>query len=136
MHKKTKGSVAEMAVAGKLLEMGWSILFPFGENSRYDLVAEKHGKFLKVQVKYVTPANGVLKVGCKSSNNWSVKKYTAKEIDYIAVYNGKDKGIYFIPSSKLNKSAIGLRILPTKNNQKLNIRDSKEFLLFEGKQGC
>ena len=69
MHKKTKGAIGELAVAAKLLKEGWNVLFPFGENNRYDLVGEKDGKFLKVQVKYVSPLNGALTVSCKSSNN-------------------------------------------------------------------
>ncbi len=87
MHKKTKGSIAELAVAAHLMSDGWRVLLPYGENTRYDLVAEKDGKFMRVQVKYVTPKNGKLYVNCRSSNNWSVLPYTAQEIDLIAVYN-------------------------------------------------
>jgi len=131
MHKKTKGSIAEMAVAAKLLKMRWSILFPYGENSRYDLVAEKNGKFVKVQVKYITPCNGVLDVNCKSSNNWSVDKYTAKQIDFIAAYDSENNEIYFVPSTKFNSSCIKLRIKPTKNKQKVSINTAGNFLLFK-----
>jgi hypothetical protein len=41
LQKKTKGDIAELAVAKKLIEDGWRILIPFGENHRYDLVGEK-----------------------------------------------------------------------------------------------
>jgi hypothetical protein len=130
VHKKTKGYIAEMAVAADLLKRGWGVLFPFGENNRYDLVAEKNGKFVKVQVKYVTPVNGALYVGCKSSNNWSVDKYTPKEIDFIAVYNSGNGKIYFVPSSRFNASAINLRIAPTRNNQETSIKYAKDFVNF------
>ena len=130
MHKKTKGSIAEMAVAYRLLKMGWNILFPFGENNRYDLVAERNGKFVKVQVKYVTPRNGTLDVNCKSSNNWSVDKYTAKQIDFIAAYNSNSGEIYFVSSAKLNSSRIKLRMKPTKNKQRISINKAKDFLFF------
>jgi hypothetical protein len=131
MHKKTKGSIAEMVVASSLMKMGWNILFPFGENCRYDLAAEKDGRFSRVQVKYVTPKDGTLIVNCKSSNNWSVDKYTSKEIDFIAAYNPEGGNVYFIPSSKLNSSCIRLRIAPTKNKQTANVRNAAEFLLFK-----
>ena len=72
MHKKTKGSIAELAVAAELVKEGWHILVPYGENTRYDLVAEKDGRFVRIQVKYVTPKDGKLYVNCCSSNNWSV----------------------------------------------------------------
>jgi len=49
--------------------LGYKVLLPYGENSRYDMVAEKDNKFLRIQVKYTTPKNGVLEVNCRSSNN-------------------------------------------------------------------
>jgi len=131
MHKKTKGDIAELAVAMKLFKEGWNVLFPFGENNRYDLVGEKDGKFIKVQVKYVSPLNGALIVSCKSSNNWSVDRYTSKEIDFIAAYDSSSGSIYFIPSSKFNSSAIVLRINAAKNKQKTSINKAEEFLSFK-----
>ena len=131
MHKKTKGVIAELSVAAKLLKGGWNVLFPFGENNRYDLVGEKNGKFLKVQVKYVTPSNGALRISCKSSNNWSVNKYTSKEIDFIAAYDSVSGDIYFVPSSKFKSSAIALRLDEARNKQKISINKAKEFLFFK-----
>ncbi len=131
MHKKTKGSIAEMEVASLLMKKGWNVLFPFGENNRYDLVAEKSGKFNRVQVKYVTPKNGALNVGCKSSNNWTVDRYTADQIDFIAVYNSISRDVFFLPASQFNSSAIKLRFEKTRNNQRIGIKHAEDYLLFE-----
>ncbi len=120
-----------MEVASFLMKKGWNVLFPFGENNRYDLVAEKGGKFNRVQVKYVTPKNGALSVGCKSSNNWTVDRYTASQIDFIAVYDSKSREIYFVPASRLNSSSIKLRFDRTKNNQRIGIKQAKDFVFFE-----
>lgn len=128
MDKKTKGYIAETYVAARLIEDGWRVLNPIGENNRYDLVAERDGRFIRIQVKYVTPKNGALDVNCRSSNNWSVLHYSAKEIDVIAAYNGKTKDIYYIPVSKINRSSFKLRIEPTKNKQKLKINFTEEFI--------
>ena len=127
LQKKTKGDIAELAVAKKLIEKGWRVLFPYGENHRYDLVIEKDNKFIKIQVKYTTPKNGVLEINCRSSNNWSVLHYSPEEIDIIAAYNPHDGEIYFIPVSEINRSVFKLRIAPTKNNQKLKIHFAKDF---------
>ena len=127
LPKKTKGYIAEMIVASRLMEDGWHILFPVGENIRYDLVAEKEGKFLRVQVKYATPKGGVLNVNCRSSNNWSVLHYSEKEIDLIAVYNANDREIYYIPVSEINHSLFKLRLEKTKNNQKKKINLAENF---------
>ncbi|MFH1745218.1 MAG: group I intron-associated PD-(D/E)XK endonuclease [bacterium] len=127
LHKKTKGDIAEMRIAADLLEKGWHVLFPYGENNRYDLVAEKSGKFIRVQVKYVTPKNGSLDVNCRSSNNWNVVSYTAKEIDYIGVFDSDSENIYYIPSGLMNKNLFKIRLKPSKNNQRKRINLSEDF---------
>jgi len=127
MHKKTKGSIAELAVATRLMKDGWHVLLPYGENTRYDLVAEKDNRFVRIQVKYVTPKNGVLYVNCQSSNNWSVLPYTAAEIDAIAAYNAATGDVYYIPVESMRRTAMKLRLEPTKNHQKLHVRFAKDF---------
>lgn len=127
MHTKTKGSIAEMAIAARLLQDGWKVLLPIGENNRYDLVAERGGKFVRIQVKYVTPKNGVLDVNCRSSNNWSVLHYSPEEIDAIGVYGSNDGATYFIPVNKINRSSFKLRITETKNKQVRGIHGAKNY---------
>ena len=127
MHKKTKGSIAELAVAVRLMREGWRVLLPYGENTRYDLVAERNGRFVRIQVKYVTPKDGTLYVNCQSSNNWSVLPYTAKEIDLIAVYDAVHGSVYYVPVAAMRKRAMVLRLDPSKNYQKVKVRFAKEF---------
>lgn len=127
MDKKTKGGIAELAVAAKLMKIGWSVAFPYGERSRYDLIAEKKGKFIRVQVKYSTPKNGALRVNCRSSNNWSVLRYTADQIDVIAAYNPEDGQIYFIPANEINGSVMNLRLREAKNKQLQNVRFAEDY---------
>ena len=127
MHKKTKGSIAELAVAGRLMKGGWHVLLPYGENIRYDLAAERDGQFLRIQVKYVTPKNGALKVNCRSSNNWLVLHYSIHDIDWIAVYNPKTEQIYFVPVSQIRRGAMTLRLSPARNGQKINVRYASMF---------
>ena len=127
MHKKTKGSVAELAVATRLMKEGWRVSFPYGENARYDLVAEREGRFVRIQVKYTTPKAGVLTVNCCSSNNWSVLQYTPEEIDIVVVYNSHDERIYFVPVTQLPKGHMKLRLDPPKNNQRAKVRYATQF---------
>jgi hypothetical protein len=128
MHIKTKGYVAELYVTARLIEDGWRVLNPVGENNRYDLVAEKKGRFIRIQVKYVTPKDGTLSVNCRSSNNWSVLHYSPEEIDVIAAFDAKDKSIYYIPVSEINHSLFKLRINPTRNKQKAKVHLAKDFV--------
>ena len=116
-----------MFVVAHLLERGWKVLLPIGENQRYDLVAERDGRFVRIQVKYVTPKRGMLEIKCASSNNWSLLRYSAKDIDAIAAYDSKNENIYFIPVSNVNRSSFNLRIEQSRNNQRLNIHAASAY---------
>ena len=129
MHKKTKGSIAELAVASRLTNDGWHVLIPYGENTRYDLVGERDGRFVRIQVKYVTPKDGKLIVNCRSSNNWSVLPYSAIEVDVIAAYNPVDQQVYYVPASKFRSNVTNLRLVATKNGQHAYVRYAKDFLV-------
>jgi Holliday junction resolvase len=48
---KDKGNFAEAKVLTFLIKKGFNVSLPWSENSKYDLVAEKGGKFLRVQLK-------------------------------------------------------------------------------------
>ena len=135
MHKKTKGSIAELAVAARLVADGWHVLVPYGENTRYDLVAEKNGRFVRIQVKYVTPKNGKLSVNCRSSNNWSVLPYTTQEIDVLAAYNPVTGSVYYVPAANMRRSSLSLRLDPTRNKQKAFVRFASDFLELRERRG-
>ncbi|MDO8729574.1 MAG: group I intron-associated PD-(D/E)XK endonuclease [Candidatus Omnitrophota bacterium] len=132
MHKKTKGTIAELHVCADLIKQGWHILLPYGENQRYDVVAEKEGRFLRIQVKYVTPKDGRLYVNCQSSNNWSVEPYTSAQIDVIAAFNPQDHRVYYVPVREICKTKMALRLEPAKNGQQKKIRYAKDFGEFPG----
>lgn len=127
MHTKTKGEIAEFIVSARLIELGWRVLFPAGENTRYDLVAERDGRFIRIQVKYVTPKDGALTVNCRSCNNWQVLPYTPEEIDVLAAYDAKHGTIYFIRSNQMNKNTFKLRLEKSKNHQIEGVHDAANF---------
>ena len=125
---KKKGAIAETKVLAYLIERGFNVSIPWGEDVRYDLVSEKDGVFKRIQIKYVTPKNGCLVVFLRSANNWNTIKYTVKDIDITAVYDPKNDKIYFIPITMFsNNSRINLRLLVPKNNQKKNVIWASEF---------
>lgn len=116
---KQKGEIAEAFVTFLLKQEGFNVLIPWGEDLRYDLVAEKRGVFKRIQVKYVTPNNGVLEIPIRSSNNYNIIHYSPKDIDIIAAYSSKNNKAYFIPLKGIkNKRVCKLRLTPTKNKQK------------------
>ena len=130
MHTKLKGDIGELIVAQHLLEQGWHVAFPFGENLKYDLIVEKNNIFKRVQVKAVIPKNGVLNINCRSSNNWSVVSYTPEDFEVLAAVDLVARKVYFVPSTKIGRNLIKLRIAKAKNSQKLGIHYAEEFVDF------
>ncbi len=130
MHTKLKGDIGELITAQELLKRGWHIAFPYGENHKYDLIAEKEGVMRRIQVKSVMPKNGVLHINCRSSNNWSAVSYSKKDFEVLAAVDLKASKVYFIPSEKMCKNLINLRLESTKNSQKKGINLAEDFTVF------
>jgi PD-(D/E)XK endonuclease len=54
---KKKGDLAELTVATDLVERGYRIAIPFGEDQDFDLILCRNDQLERVQVKY-TESNG------------------------------------------------------------------------------
>jgi len=116
---KQKGDIAEAFVTYLLKQNGFNVLIPWGEDNRYDLVSEKNGVFKRIQVKYVTPKDGVVEVRARSCNNYNIIRYSPKDIDIIAAYSSEHHKVYFVPLNGIkHRSTYKLRLRPTKNKQK------------------
>jgi len=125
---KQKGDIAEAFVTYFLKKSGFCVLIPWGEDNRYDLVSEKKGVFKRIQVKYVSPKNGLLDVALRSLNNYQIFRYSNKDVDIIAAYDPKNQKVFFIPLRSIkNKSSLKLRLVPTKNNQKKHVVWASRF---------
>lgn len=130
---KKKGDLGEVIILADIMKKGYKAAMPIGEDWRYDLIVERRGKLERVQCKYTESDGKRIKVRCKSSNNWSTVSYTSSNIDWLAVYDKTSDSCFYIPSELLGENGrreIYLRLKPTKNNQKKNVRlaeDYKEF---------
>lgn len=132
MNSKTKGSISELRVAAKLLELGFTVLQPIGENSRYDLVAEKDNQFHRIQVKTGRLRNGCILFSTKSQNHTSagvvaINQYTKNEIDFFAVYEPNSNRIYMVPVEEVTIGECTLRVDKPLNAQQSNIRWASTF---------
>ena len=120
--------------------MEYTVLTPYGDSSRYDLVIEDaDGKFLRVQCKIAWIEggdNGYIKFATTSlrsrSTNGKVQysraKYTG-QIEYFAVYSHEQHKAYLIPANQATGETMRLRLAPAKNNQEKGVRWAKEYEL-------
>ncbi len=131
---KQKGDLAELKVAADLAGRGCSISFPFGEDCDYDLIADLDGQIHRVQVKYTESDGEVIVVRCRSHSltNGRVRRtkhYTSETIDWIAVYDRTSDHCYYLPADELGtgKSMLHLRLVPTRNGQRIGVRDAGDY---------
>jgi Holliday junction resolvase-like predicted endonuclease len=128
---KQKGDLAELKVAADLADRGCSISVPFGEDCDYDLIADFGGILHRVQVKYTESDSRVVSVRCHSHSltNGRVrrtKRYTAKTVDWLVVYDRTSDRCYYVPARELGsgRSQLHLRLTPALNGQRTGIRDA------------
>lgn len=91
MNSKDKGNIAESIILSEFTKRGAQVAIPFGDNARYDLIADFNNKLNRIQVKYcgqITENNSVLCVCSSSKNHTTNKHYDTYEnqIDYFAFY--------------------------------------------------
>ena len=132
MNTKTIGDIAVANVMATLVGKGKTILIPWGDNERYDLVIDqKEEGFLRVQCKNGRARNGTVTFSTTSTqtgkNGILVQDYSADEIDAFGVYCALLGKVYIVPLKDAGKGETRLRLEPTKNNQEKNIRWAKDY---------
>jgi hypothetical protein len=129
--KKQLSKEGELRFAAEFLRKGFQIFLPYGEDSPIDLLIEKDGNFKRIQIKSTRPIKGAIHCRIKSSNNWQVKKYTKKDIDYFGIYDYLNKRGYLIPIEEMEgMTETNIRIEKTKNNQIKGVRFAEKYLYF------
>jgi hypothetical protein len=134
LNRKSKGDLAELAVAADLVRRGYRLAIPFGEDWDFDLIFSRGETLERVQVKYGQRGAGVLAVRCCSHSltNGKVrrtKRYTAATIDWLAAYDPSNGRCYYVPASELGPgmNMLHLRVEPTRNGQEAGIRHAADY---------
>ena len=116
-----------------LREAGYVVSVPFGENTRYDLVADDGERLLRVQCKTGRLRSGaVLFAVCSTyghhRNPAVVRRPYHGEIDAFAVDCMRTRGVYLVPIEDVpNSRAVALRTAPPLNNQRAKIRFAIDY---------
>jgi len=131
INKKQIAKEGELRFAAEFIRNDWNIFLPYGEDTPIDLLIEKNGEYKRIQVKSTRPKKGVVFCRLKSSNNWRVKKYSKKEIDFFAIYDCENKKGYLIPIEDVTgMTEASLRVEDAKNNQKKGLRLAAQYSYF------
>jgi hypothetical protein len=129
-------------VLGRLAGIYESVLIPFGENTRYDLVVEEAGRFLKVQCKTGRRREGSIRFRVcsfyyhhpdKRGKPFSSRPYTG-EVDCFGVYCPDNDVVYLVPANEVAdcRNMVTLRLVPPRNNQVKKIRWASDYEIKPG----
>ena len=135
MNSKNKGNIGEAIVLAEFIKRNIQVCIPFGDNARYDLIADFNGKLQRIQVKYCGQKIGVnnsIVCPCSSSTNHTTNKHLStyeNDIDYFCFYIVEWNKILLVPIEKIgNKKTIIFRLDKPKNNQS-NVNLVEDYLL-------
>ena len=129
---KAVGDRSEAIVLAELVKKGYLISIPFGENQRYDLLADDGTRILRVQVKTGRLRRDVIEYSCSSSHTHRGGPHARPyfgQVDIIAVYCPQNGKVYLVPEEEFVASRAHLRLTPPVNNQRRGIRWASRFEL-------
>lgn len=130
IHSKQKGNLGFSSTIKELHKLGYNVFSELGDLSKIDIIAEKQGNLIRIQVKYVTEKNGIVTLSLKKSGpNGYRYTYCSDDADIFSVYLPTFDKVLFIPAKLAcqNKNAFILRFNPTKNCQTKNIHLVEDF---------
>ena len=129
-----KGNVAEAAIAFEAARLGVGVFKPLYEHGRCDLILELNGRLLRVQCKSGPRHGDVVVVRCvtnrRGPDGFIRTKYTADEIDALAVYCPELNECYLLPAEMVaGRSGFHLRLAPPRNAQRAAVHYASAYRL-------
>jgi hypothetical protein len=132
-HPKAVGDRSQLAVMLAFEDAGYGVFMPFGENTRYDLIIDDGERLSRIQCKTGRLRLGAVRFAVCSCyghhrNPGESRRDYRGQIDFFAVYCPETKGVYLVPIEDVPlKSQATLRVEPTRNGQKRNIRPAADY---------
>jgi hypothetical protein len=107
---KLRGEWVELLFMARAAEHGLRMIKPWGDSSRYDLVVETGGRFVRVQVKSTSHRRSNFYV-C-SLLRCAQQRHKIDEIDFFAIYVIPVDSWYIMPSSIASRTTGGIALSP------------------------
>ena len=128
---KQKGNLTQLQCLSAFVEQGCGISIPYGDNSKYDFIADIDGHLFKIQVKTSSLKDeNAIKFSCRTThvNSRGVKneRYSSNDIDFFATY--WNNICYLVPVEECSTDKT-LRFAPSKSGQIKGISFAKNYIL-------
>ena len=124
-NSKAKGNIGEVLTLAEMVKRGIPVAIPYGDNQRYDLIAEFNGKLNRIQIKYCSQVseNDAIICPCASSTNHTTNKhYTTYvgDVDYFVFYLVPWDQLILVPIEDVgDKKSVTFRKTETKSGSKV-----------------
>ena len=121
MNSRNKGALAEYRFISTAISLDLRVLTPAVEGYPYDCVIDNGKSFYKIQVKYASKDKRAKKTFSSmlqrkvSGPNAVFKNYTAKEVDYFALYIWYIDTFFIIPFDAIEGNSVHLNLGNDKN---------------------
>lgn len=132
-HPKDIGDRTTLAVMLALRLAGYGIAVPFGENTRYDLIADDGERLSRVQCKTGRLRGGAVLFSTASTylhhrNASASRRPYQGEVDYFGVHCAATGGVYLVPIDHApTQTAAMLRVEPSRNSQRKRVRLAADY---------
>ena len=130
VNTKSIGDVTVLSVATALAKMGETVLFPFGDNERYDIALDRDGQMYRIQCKTGRYSNGVIEFNTSSTSPYlkGRRRTYHGEVEAFGVYCLELDKVYLVPLAEVpTETCALLRVLPTRNQQARGVRFAETY---------
>lgn len=138
-NRKAIGERSEALITARLVEIGYNVLKPYGDNLRYDLLIEDASEhFWRVQCKTgrIRPNEVSIHFSAVSSyahtragKGGNPHKDYQGQIDYFAIYCPETQGVYLIPIDHVHGDRVRLYLCHQKGKQMDEVKWAKDYEL-------
>ena len=117
VHPKRRGEWAELQFAARAASHGFKVSKPWGDSSPYDIILEKEGRFVRIQVKSTMHRvrNSYI---CKCHCSRKTGRYKKNELDFMAFYIIPLDLWYILPAERARRLKTAIILNPYLSDQK------------------
>ena len=129
--KKEKGDIGLTASISEFTKEGYHVSLPIAEHLKYDMVIEKNNNLARVQCRYTTAKENLMRVKLRSvwSNRKGVHKIKRNHNDYdiLSVYCPNTNQCYFLADQEFEaQTALELNLKEEHHSEKT--RTAKDYI--------
>jgi len=134
MHSVEKGDLSVAMLTARFLQLGYVVLKPITELSRYDLVIDRGNGFERVQCKTARTKGGTIRFNTASSQHHhktgAGRRSYRGEVELFGAYCPEAGGTcLLVPVDQVGETEAVLRRQPPRNGQTKGVRLVDDYIL-------